>query len=344
MNFPQSISLTITNRCNLRCQMCGQWSAEGYIHCHPERMKDEMGLGEWKRVIDELAEHQIHSLLIRGGEPFIFPGILDLVEYIHAKDIFISFDTNGTRIKEYAADLARIGGIHLTISLDGPEEIHDHVRGIQGTFARVREGLQTLAKAEQQTGNRISKSFNFTLSPYSLNGYGAVPLAARDLGFEVGCMVPYYYFPDSVGKAYEAELQTVFGCPAFSWVGFHHETSGVDLEIFQREHHLYQQNMAGLYDFPYMPLTEEQYRDWFSDAVTPVTPPRCTNVEKLMDIQPNGDANFCVDFIDYSIGNVRQTSIAEIWNSERANHFRAYRRAKQLPVCLRCGAKFMSEM
>ena len=88
-------------------------------------------LADWQRIIDELADHQITSLLLRGGEPFIFPDIVALLEHIHDKGIFISIDTNGTRIKDYAADIARIGKIHLTISLDGTEAIHDQVRGVQ---------------------------------------------------------------------------------------------------------------------------------------------------------------------------------------------------------------------
>ena len=67
-------------------------------------------------------------------------------------------------------------------------------------------------------------------------------------------------------------------------------------------------------------------------------------MEKLIDIQPNGDANFCVDFPDFVMGNVRQHSIAEVWNSAAAGSFRAYRRAQPLAVCHRCGAKYMSEM
>jgi radical SAM protein with 4Fe4S-binding SPASM domain len=66
-------------------------------------------------------------------------------------------------------------------------------------------------------------------------------------------------------------------------------------------------------------------------------------VEKLIDIQPSGEANFCVDFPDYSIGNVRDSSVEEIWNGRRAEAFREYRRKQPLAVCARCGAKYMAE-
>jgi MoaA/NifB/PqqE/SkfB family radical SAM enzyme len=344
MDFPQSISFTITNACNLRCQMCGQWGEEGYIRCQPERLKQEMKLADWKRLVDELADHHISSLLLRGGEPFLFPGIIELLQYIHDKGLFTAIDTNGTRIKEYAEDIARIGKIHLTISLDGPEEIHDQVRGVKGTFARVREGIFLLKEFEQKSGNPIGKSFNFTISPYSIYGLGELPEAVRSLGLNVVAIVPYYFFPTEVGKAYEKEMKEAFDIPAFSWIGFHHESSGVEFDLFQTEYRKYIANLKGITDFPYMAFSEEQYRAWFADAITPVGPLHCTNVEKLIDIQPNGEANFCVDFVDYSMGNIRKATIAEVWNSERANRFRAYRRQKALPVCLRCGARYMSEM
>ncbi len=344
MKFPQSVSFTITNACNLRCQMCGQWSQEGYIRCQPERLKQEMGLADWKRLVDELAAHQVHSVLLRGGEPFVFPGIVELLEYLHERDIFVAIDTNGTRLKEFAADIARIGKIHLTISLDGPEDIHDQVRGVQGTYARVREGLEALKQFEQKAGSPISKSFNYTISPYSIHGLGALPGAVRGLGLNVVAIVPYYFFPEQVGRAYEAEMQQAFGCPAYSWAGFHHEESGVPFELFQAEYRRYRAELKDILDFPYMAFSEEEYRAWFADAVTPVGLSRCSNVEKLIDIQPNGEANFCVDFPDYSIGNVREATIEEVWNSERAERFREYRRQKALAVCQRCGAKYMSEM
>ena len=85
MNFPQSISLTITNHCNLRCQMCGQWSEEGYIRRNRDSLKHEMALADWMRVVDELAAHGIKSLLLRGGEAFMLPGIIELLDYIHAR-------------------------------------------------------------------------------------------------------------------------------------------------------------------------------------------------------------------------------------------------------------------
>jgi MoaA/NifB/PqqE/SkfB family radical SAM enzyme len=342
MDFPQSISFTITNVCNLHCQMCGQWSAEGYMHGRRDNLKREMTLTDWKRLVDEVAAHGVPYVLLRGGEPFLFPDIIELLEYIAGKGIFTSIDTNGTLLKQYAADIVRIGNIHLTISVDGPEEIHDVVRGVKGCFSRIREGVALLDDLERAGGHRISRSICFTISPYSFRGLGAMPDVARSLNIGSIAIVPYYYVPQAVGKQYEEELKRL-GCPALSWVGFHHEDSGVNFDEFKAQYRAYLANLKEVHSFPYMALSEDEYRTWFGDPLAPVGLARCTNVEKLVDIQPNGDANFCVDFPDYPIGNVREATIEEVWNGERAARFREYRQQQPLAVCYRCGAKYMSE-
>lgn len=342
MNFPQSISLTLTNHCNLRCQMCGQWSEDGYIRRNLDSLKHEMTLPDWKRVVDELAVNGVRSLLLRGGEVFMLPGIVELLETIHAQGMFISIDTNATLLKDFARDLARIGDMHLTISVDGPQAVHDAVRGVPGSFNRIQAGLAALKQAEQENGRTISRSICFTISQYNYRSLGQMPDVARSLGLGSIAIVPYYYFPDSTGRTYEEELHTL-GCSAFTWTGFHHEESGVDYLEFQRQYRQFLAGLGDLQNYPYMPLSEPQYQAWFADSQSLVGHANCLNVEKLIDIQPDGSANFCVDFVDYSFGNVREASIWELWNGERAERFRQSRRKHALAVCQRCGAKYMSQ-
>jgi len=341
-NYPQSISLTITNHCNLRCQMCGQWSQEGYIRGNQESLKHEMSLADWKSIVDDLAAHGLKSLLLRGGEVFMFPGIIEFLDYIQEKGMFISIDTNGTMLKQYAKDILRIGNMHLTISVDGPEPVHDAVRGVPGTFQRIKEGVARLEELERLGGNKINRSICFTISSYNYRSLGGMPDVARSLGLASIAIVPYYYFPESVGQRYAEELRSL-GCKAFAWVGFHHEESGVDFDEFQRQYRQYFDTLGDVYSYPYMQLNEDQYRAWFADSLTPVGYPICLNIEKLVDIQPDGSANFCVDFIDYSFGNVKAASLETLWNSEKAERFRIYRRERPLAVCYRCGAKYMSK-
>jgi MoaA/NifB/PqqE/SkfB family radical SAM enzyme len=344
MDFPRSISFTVTNACNLRCHMCGQWSEEGYVRAPSSRpaVGEPLQLGDWKRLVDEVAGHGLGGVLLRGGEPFLWPGILELLEHIASRGLFTSIDSNGTRLAEVADDLVRLGRIHVTVSVDGPEEIHDAVRGVPGCFRRVAEGIAAVKAAEARRGTTISKSLTFTISPWSYRGLGRMPEVARQIGLESLCIVPYYYLPERLGREYERELREELGCVAFSWRGFHHETSGIDCEAFREQLRAYRKGLGTLSDFPYLPLTEDEYRVWFEDPLAPVRRADCPNSEALLDVQPTGEANFCVDFPDYSIGNVKEATLAELWNGERARRFRERRRTKPFSACHRCGAKYMA--
>ena len=304
--------------------------------------RKELGLDSWKRLVDELAAHGIGHVLLRGGEPFLFPGIVELLDYIISRNIAVAMDTNGTLLGRYAEDLVRLEHIHLTVSVDGPEDIHDQVRGVKGCFGMVRDGLARLAECERKRGIALSKAICFVISPDSVCGLGAMPDVARQLGIKTIAIVPYYYVTGAQGNEYERILRERFGCAAYSWRGFRHEQSGVDFDIFREQFRAYTAGLNGIVSYPYMAFQEDEYRAWFADSVTPVGPARCMNVERLLDVQPNGDANFCVDFPDYVIGNALTSTLAELWNSERAERFRACRRSGPLPVCHRCGAKYMS--
>ena len=119
------------------------------------------------------------------------------------------------------------------MSVDGPEEIHDAVRGVPGSFQALARGIAAVKEAERRRGTTISKSITFTVSPWSLRGLGAMPDVARALGIETLCIVPYYYVPEALGREYERELRQELRTRAFSWRGFHHETSGVDVAVFR---------------------------------------------------------------------------------------------------------------
>ena len=344
MNFPEFISFTVTNTCNLRCRMCGQWGEEGYIKNKTKHTgtNPKMKLNDWKRLVDEIAGYKIRFILVRGGEPFLFPELTDLLKYINSKGIFISLDTNGTKLEKYAEELVSMGNMHITFSVDGPEEIHDNVRGIKGSYRKTKENIALLNQLDKE--NKISKSICFTISKYSYKGLGEMPEVARSMNIGSISIVPYYYVSAGMGKRYENEMREHFNKPAYSWKGFHHDDPGIDFNIFKEELRKYKTSLNGIENFPYMPLTEEEYKQWFSNSETPVGSQKCNNVENLIDIQPDGEANFCVDYPDYSFGNAKEMTIKELWNNPQARKFREYLRQKPLAVCYRCGGKYISEI
>jgi radical SAM protein with 4Fe4S-binding SPASM domain len=169
-----------------------------------------------------------------------------------------------------------------------------------------------------------------------------MPDVARSMGFKSICIVPYYYVPESQGLEYEGIMAGEFRCKGYSWRGFHHEDSGVDPKAFLAQLDEYNLRLGDVYSYPYLPLTAEQYTEWYTRSDTTVKQMECNNIHGLLDVQPDGSVNFCVDFPDYAIGNIHESTLAGLWNSPEAKRFREYREARQLPVCYRCGAKYMA--
>ncbi|MDG5816518.1 radical SAM protein [Chitinispirillales bacterium ANBcel5] len=342
MDFPESVSFTVTNACNLRCKMCGQWGPDGYIK-NKVKSNTTMSPDVWKKMVDELVDNNSASVLLRGGEVFLYPYIAELLHYIHSKNIFISIDTNGTLLDKYADLLSTLGTIHLSISIDGPPHIHDKIRGDENCFERIEKNLEVLRDAENRHGQRISKAFTFTLSSDNYLFLGQMPDIARRLEIETITVVPRYWVPGEAGKEYENWVCKHFEDKAFSWKGFHEETPKIDCNRLTEELQKYEKNLGTIKNYPYMELSQSEYREWFTTYYSVVKKHHCSNTERLIDIQPNGDANVCVDFPDIVFGNVQNQTIREIWNGKKLQKFRKLRKESQTPVCYRCGAKYMSE-
>lgn len=109
-------------------------------------------------VVDDLADYQIPSLLLSGGEPLVHPRFFDLVEYASNRGLKLTISTNGTLLTpERAKRLAASGNVtYVGISLDGIGEIHDRFRGKKGAFDAAVNGFRACEEARLKTGLRLT--------------------------------------------------------------------------------------------------------------------------------------------------------------------------------------------
>lgn len=140
-----------TRACNLACIHC---YAGSNAKCLPE---NELTTDEAKVMIDDLASFGIPVLLFSGGEPLTRPDLPELVAYAVSKKMRAVISTNGTLITEKNAKIFKeIGLSYVGISLDGLEEIHDHFRGVPGTFKRTMAGIKICQDAGLKVGLRLT--------------------------------------------------------------------------------------------------------------------------------------------------------------------------------------------
>jgi MoaA/NifB/PqqE/SkfB family radical SAM enzyme len=151
---PEVLHIDLTNWCNFNCIAC--WCRSPLLEekTMPEwEKKLILPLGIIKGVIDDLA--QMGGLkqvkLVGGGEPFMHPDILEIVEYIKNKDrkIEIDINTNFSLVnREVAGRLLDLGVDSLTISIwagSGPVYARVHPNQKEETFYRIKDVMQFIS-------------------------------------------------------------------------------------------------------------------------------------------------------------------------------------------------------
>lgn len=167
----------LTERCNLRCKHCYQ----------TERNIEEMHLSEINEVISEVSEmlnawsenYDIYfstSFNVTGGEPFLHQDIFKILEEIKRKEFDIYILSNGTLInRERAKRLLDLAVKGVQVSIEGPENVHESIRG-KGSFYSSLEGIQNLLEAG------IKVTLNVTLSEINADYFMDIVALSSSLG------------------------------------------------------------------------------------------------------------------------------------------------------------------
>lgn len=181
-----SITLMLTNRCNLCCTYC----FEG------EKVNKDMTKETVEKVIDYLVEkllsEKIKSANISffGGEPLLkFDLIKYAIAYIESKDMVEKFTfgitTNGTIANEEIYQFLEKYDFNVILSLDGPKEIHDMHR----VYSNGKGSLEEAIKNYNKFFSKLNTYARATLFKDSLD-YSYVNNFLEELGFTKNSLAP----------------------------------------------------------------------------------------------------------------------------------------------------------
>lgn len=153
--------LQITERCNLHCAHCFV-SAGNYGDTMPIRIIRNV-------VIPRLKDCRVISVTLTGGEPFVHPGVIEIVRLLKKANIKVGICTNGTSVSQDQMEtLARIGNVHLNVSLDGfRPESHGKFRGDKTSFAKTIETIRHLNRYRLLQGLLVTPNNLAEISEYT---------------------------------------------------------------------------------------------------------------------------------------------------------------------------------
>lgn len=129
-----------SRHCNLACKHCYSDSGPSSRQMLPTETV--------RAVIGDAADMGYRVVSVSGGEPFMYPGLGELLTYAKSRGLHTTITTNGYFLKRRW--LEPLQGLidALAVSLDGPPDLHNEMRGSPKAFDKLSEGLLTLGALE----------------------------------------------------------------------------------------------------------------------------------------------------------------------------------------------------
>lgn len=141
---PYAIYIFINSTCNARCLMCdiGLKNKQSQFYNYLNRGTD-FDIQKFAEFIQEIKSFK-PTIVIGSTEPLIYPHIIEAVKIIKDAKLKCSITTNGFFLPKYASTFCDLGVDTLNISIDGMQDVHNKIRGIDGLFEKVMSGINIL--------------------------------------------------------------------------------------------------------------------------------------------------------------------------------------------------------
>jgi MoaA/NifB/PqqE/SkfB family radical SAM enzyme len=330
---PRFVTLKPTLRCNLRCEFC-RFVANGDVF----GKRDWLDIEDWERIIDEIAPHDPY-ICLTGGEPTMYPHIARLIARIKARGMTCVMTTNGTMLQHRAAELIESPPDVIILSIDGPREVHDSVRMVDGTFDRALKGVRTLLELK----SRRYRSTPYLIINSAITGRtydSAVQMidVARSFGAFGINFQHFWFMTQPMVDAHNTRWGDCFPID-FDRVGGT-ATTGVDTDRLYETVQRLKREDFGMPIVFYPELTREEMRLYYGEpeTFTHWMTPSCAWTST--DILPNGDVSPCFELV---CGNVLQSPFLEIWNNHIFRDHRLRLQEGPYAICSRCCAYFRKD-
>jgi len=285
--LPTEAIVSVTNRCDARCQMCNIWQLD---------RQELMTADDYRRAIP----NTLQNVNITGGEALLRPDIVDIASAIYEASggARVILATNGFRPRRTLATLRtirdRIPELGVAVSIDGSRATHDRMRGVPGAYDRA---VATVTALNSIGINDVR--IGFTATPGNIHELSDVHEFAESLGVEFAATVAQnseiYYSTSDNGSIHADLVEQHFGT-----------LIATRLASRSPKQWLRAYFDSGVIHFA---RTGERQRP-------------CDALSGFFYLAPNGDVYPCLT-LSTPIGNVRERSFADLWSGAKAGEVRS---------------------
>ncbi|MBT8440173.1 MAG: radical SAM protein [Gammaproteobacteria bacterium] len=329
---PTDAIIFLTYRCTSRCKACNIWQRK-------VKIDDELTWDQWKPILANLAENNIRSIELFGGDALLRKDLLiNMIRYCTDNNIYTFFPTNSSSLTNSTiTDLVDAGLGTIYFSLDEVPSINEPIRGVKRHFERVTTAIRTLKKtADGKKGprivcittvssmnykylrNLIDVAFEMGADEYEIHGISEFTSdSVKDSAVNGILPDPYFMPTDDKSHAFTLEQATELLTA---------------LKQIRREKDRYSP----------MSITMENLDGLTAGNLTELHYPHqtCLFATTQVVISPFGDVQPCLYYKDYQLGNMRNRDLADIWGNEKHRRFCEQQQRELIPLCNHCGNKY----
>jgi Fe-coproporphyrin III synthase len=338
--IPLTLYWGVNSVCNLRCKMCdvGNVNAESnfFANLRIDGKLHEIQIDRFRAVIDEVAAAK-PMISITSTEPLMYKPLAEAVSYARSKDLSVTVTTGGYTLPKRADELAEAGLDHLCVSIDGPPELHNRIRGRGDSFQKSTEGIVKFREAIDKLGKRAEILVNYTITNMNFDALESFYDTMRE-------------FPvNRINFTYMTFVsQTMADAHNELWGDKYHATvnclnddtdpARVDVEVLYRQIQAVKAKDAGIGRVTFLPdFTLEEMKRYFHAPNEFMTESRCMVSWFIAEIIASGEVIPYTRCYNVPFGNINDDSFMNIWNGKKARDWRRELRSeKRFPGCSRC--------
>ena len=285
-----------TGACNYNCVYC---NVDATMKRSPDELDTKWGL----KLVDQIYEFGSQWFGIKGGEPLVRKDLFTLIA--HAKDLGLDvlLLTNGYYVKGEVLDQLTKYDVYTSISIDGAEEANDSLRG-KGSYKAALSAIQKLSQ------NGILNGLSMAITNRNLDQADHIV----DLAEEYKARFVWFNHLVPTGRARQ-HLDL--------------EPTPDQYEVFLR--HLYdlaQKQYKVEFDFNihcphYVRVFKEKDPDGFCEWYNKTHTAKCIYFlfGGYLSVLENGDVIPCFYSEDLKIGNIKEKTLAELWDIMQNSEF-----------------------
>jgi radical SAM protein with 4Fe4S-binding SPASM domain len=342
---PYEIGIKLNNGCNLRCKHCFEWNPDGFHHGFAKEVKnDEIEIPVVEKLLAETRERK-SRVFLWGGEPLFYSKFDELAELLAKEDRYTTICTNAILIEQKLDSILKMSeNLVMLVSLEGFEEENDAIRG-KGTFKKVIHGIQLLLDLQKEGLYKGKVSVALTVNDQMVGQLYSLMEFFEEMGVDSVYFCFPWYIPSNTAEKMDVYYDAHFPHLASrfaddhknSWHSFTFHISPDNFDTLIEEIARVNARVWNV-RIRYQPALEpEEVEGFIRGSEQPAMKrTKCFSISNRMDVMPDGKVNPCKFFPEFSVGNLYEDSVADIFHGEDLRKQREILGDGLMPICSKC--------